>query len=672
VAYQARSGDVISLDDSKAGSLTMSVPLLDWPGFELDPATLWEQQAAIRIVVGFVARRVSSIPMHIYRRVSITDRERVFGTPVERMMRYPSPGRGWSRFCEQIITDMAVHDRWACLIQQGPDGPFLERLPAHRVAIRTVLGVPQELILFGENAELGIPLDRVIYDVGPSAIAQTFDRGSTRLPTLGSLVVELEETSRWRRQVAEKGPRVSAVIERPSNAPKWNDEAWNRFRRSWRNYSRGGGDEGGTPLLEDGMTLREMKTLTPDDGASGVQLRSLTIEEAAMLYGIPPELVGVRPGNYSNVQAYRELEYVDVLGSWVMNLENAFNVGLHSAGLLDEMDYCEANVDSRLRGAFEQQAAVLSSAVGAPWMTRNEARARANMPAVPEGDDLITPLNVIVGGQTSPQDGTTEKPGLPPNAPPQDEEPAQSSSRKALAASLALDEEQDYPIGESGWQEVIVAQAVLKRQMRRFWREQHERIQGHARALKRPSGPSQAVLDDIVRQEALNVVLAASYPALVASGADQILETWNPARQGYDADRTLPWARKVAQSNATEWSIALAAELSALAGLDDKDALDDFIGNPDRGSALLDRSLRTWTTEGVEFGRHDAAAGSGLRVKTWHTTSRAPRATHAALSGTALPVNQSFSIGARWPGDRQAGPDQTAGCRCRLTYQPGS
>jgi hypothetical protein len=46
----------------------------------------------------------------------------------------------------------------------------------------------------------------------------------------------------------------------------------------------------------------------------------------------------------------------------------------------------------------------LQASTGAPWLTRNEARARANLPAVENGDELVTPLNVLVGGQASPLD----------------------------------------------------------------------------------------------------------------------------------------------------------------------------------------------------------------------------------------------------------------------------
>ena len=59
--------------------------------------------------------------------------------------------------------------------------------------------------------------------------------------------------------------------------------------------------------------------------------------------------------------------------------------------------YVEFNVEERLRGRFEEQAEVTSKAVGAPWMTRNEARSMNNLPHVEGGDELVVPLNVSAG-----------------------------------------------------------------------------------------------------------------------------------------------------------------------------------------------------------------------------------------------------------------------------------
>jgi Phage portal protein. len=66
--------------------------------------------------------------------------------------------------------------------------------------------------------------------------------------------------------------------------------------------------------------------------------------------------------------------------------------------------YVEFDLTEKLKGDFEQRAAVIQSSVGGPWLTRNEARRDNNLPPIEGGDELIVPLNVVTGGQASPQD----------------------------------------------------------------------------------------------------------------------------------------------------------------------------------------------------------------------------------------------------------------------------
>src|SRR5690625_7749660 len=49
--------------------------------------------------------------------------------------------------------------------------------------------------------------------------------------------------------------------------------------------------------------------------------------------------------------------------------------------LLDAPDdqFVKLNVESMLRGSFEEQAKIMSTSTGGPWMTRNEARALMDM-----------------------------------------------------------------------------------------------------------------------------------------------------------------------------------------------------------------------------------------------------------------------------------------------------
>ena len=71
--------------------------------------------------------------------------------------------------------------------------------------------------------------------------------------------------------------------------------------------------------------------------------------------------------------------------------------------------YVEFDLTEKLKGSFEERASILQASVGGPWLTRNEARADNNLPPIEGGDEIITPLNVLIGGQSSPQDTHMEE-----------------------------------------------------------------------------------------------------------------------------------------------------------------------------------------------------------------------------------------------------------------------
>ena len=59
-----------------------------------------------------------------------------------------------------------------------------------------------------------------------------------------------------------------------------------------------------------------------------------------------------------------------------------------------------------------------------------------------------------------------------------------------------------------------------------------------------------------------------------------------------------------------------------------------------------------------------------LATKTWAVRSRKPRPEHAKMSGQTVPINDTFSNGALWPGDSVLGVDGIAGCTCELVINP--
>ena len=137
----------------------------------------------------------------------------------------------------------------------------------------------------------------------------------------------------------------------------------------------------------------------------------MSLVTCAQVYHVNPTMVGdLTNSNYSNVREFRKALYGDSLGPVIKQIEERLNQFLLPLVEADPREFVEFNVEAKLRGNFEEQANVLSTSVGGPWMTRNEARRLRNLPPLEGGDELITPLNVVTGGLASPQDGGDGRP----------------------------------------------------------------------------------------------------------------------------------------------------------------------------------------------------------------------------------------------------------------------
>jgi hypothetical protein len=139
--------------------------------------------------------------------------------------------------------------------------------------------------------------------------------------------------------------------------------------------------------------------------AQWVEATRLSREDVCAVYHVNPGLIyHTDATTYASAKDNARALYADTLAPILDMIEERINAFLIPRLGLDESHYCEFDLDAKLQGSFEERAQVMQSSVGAPWMTRNEARAMLNLPAIDGGDELITPLNVVEGGQASPND----------------------------------------------------------------------------------------------------------------------------------------------------------------------------------------------------------------------------------------------------------------------------
>jgi HK97 family phage portal protein len=413
VTFVVSSGQLASLNRPSynyvQGPVANSIRLGE--SFQPTYAQIWETQPQVRTVIDFLARNIAQLKLRTYRRVSETDRERLRDHPFAQLVRKPNPYTTRYRFFDAIVHDRCIFDAayLAKVRVPGPNGgpQHLMRLDPARVQPLGEENLwPTGFRYGGERNYRDFRADEVVYLRGYNPSDARI--GLSPLATLRSILVEEYEAGVWRAQMWRNGARFPGYIARPAEAPEWPTPARERFKASFQaSYSGNGSNAGGTPILEEGMTFHP-SGITPEQ-AQYLQTRKLTREEVASAFHIPLPMVGILDhATFSNIEEQHRNLYQDTLGPWLTEIEEEFMLQL-----LPELDsdpdvYCEFDLQDKLKGDFDQETRALVSATGGPFMSRNEARARRNLPQIDGGDELIVPLNVTEGGQGSPFDSAPD------------------------------------------------------------------------------------------------------------------------------------------------------------------------------------------------------------------------------------------------------------------------
>lgn len=393
---------------------TMAVQLSD--ALHADYATIWRNQAQVRTVVNFLARNIAQVGIHFFRRLSDVDRERLTGHDVSRLFARPNHAMTTYRLIQALVSDVAVYDV-AYWVKVRSEGNLLGLVPVPPTRVRPVGDNwlspdafeirPARSVISNRSKVITLPADQVVHFRGYDPEGGW--SGNSPMNALRSLLIEEFEANRQRQAMWRNGARQSSTITRPVDAPAWSREARERFVSSFRaSYTGTGADVGGVPILEDGMSLHSVGMDAQQ--AQYVESRKLTREEVCSAYFIPPPMIGILDhATFANIREQHRMLYQDTLGPWFEMISQEIELQV-LPDFPDSADvYAEFNIAAKMAGSFEEQALAASTATGRPWMTANETRARFNLPQHDDGDGLVVPLNVLVGGQASPRDSAPPK-----------------------------------------------------------------------------------------------------------------------------------------------------------------------------------------------------------------------------------------------------------------------
>jgi hypothetical protein len=354
--------------------------------------------------------------------------------------------------------------------------------------------------------------------------------------------------------------------------------------------------------------------------------------------------------SYANVKEFRKMLYGETLGPRLKVIEDRINSKFIPLTDPNKNLYVEFNTQAKLAGSFDEQADYNSKSAGAPWKTVNEVRKLENLPPIEGGDQLITPMNVTVGGQASPAD-TQPKAAATPQQKAAAPREAQGVATQDSADAVAL-----------------TLEKFFKRQA--------------ASVLAKVNSKA---ADDWFDTERWNKELAEDLFAVAqlvtAQVSSDLLDTLGEAPDAYNAEQTLAFLQAVAESRAA-W-INTATQEAIQAVLDDPGVTqaEGEDPKPARTPETVFEEVKTSRSEQIAgtllttltaFAAVETAkqAGGSKATKTWLVTSDNPRSSHSRMRGETVPVDKKFSNRANWPGDPALGADGVANCKCevRITW----
>lgn len=610
----------------------------------LSARQLYSTQANLQAVVSFLSDSVAQLPLKVYRRGDDNARIRDTESTAAKLLFKPNADQTaydlWNAVMVEYLL-MGVATLWVLPDVNSDSGYQLRLIPKEWIinTDRETNYAPDSLrITAGTGNYIDIPRTEFVqfrrYSPGNPGGYQS------PIAALRQTLSEQIQADKFRTEIWRSSGRFNAYLTRPKDVAPWTDEQKIKFLTAFREgWGLDGENSGKIPLLEDGMEIKPYQFNAKE--AQYAETKQLSREDVAAAYHVNPSLIWhTTTQTYASAKDNARALYADCLGPVIQMLQQRINSFLLPMVGADPDLYVVFDLTEKLKGSFEERAAILQSAVGGPWMTRNEARSDNDMPPLDGGDELIVPLNVVAGGQASPQDTHMNQ-----NSDEVEIKKIIPSHRKDTAQTIMIkgnaDEEEDAEMAE-----------ILKRFFQR---------QGKSVLPKIGAG------GEWWDEDRWNVELADDLEPLIVAIADKHGKNASEVMgMEYVIEITRKYLRKMAEGRARMINTKTREKLEEAVEDEEQDPADVFQTRENRDSiswgSSITSAVASWAV--IEAAHQAQRNGYTRRVeKQWDTGPNA-RDSHAAMNGQRVLIDDNFSNGAYWPGDDNLPLGEVCGCNC--------
>lgn len=632
------------------GRTTVHVSIMPEENPRVDGLTarqLYATQANLQAVVSFLADSVAQLPLKVYVRGENNKRTRDMDSPAARLLYRPNADQTAYDFINAVMVEyllMGVSTVWLLPDPDSESGYQLRLIPKEWITNteRSTNYAPDKIRITAGTGGGYIDIPRTEFIQFRRYSPGNPGGYNSPISALRQTLNEQIQADKFRSNIWSSSGRFNAYITRPANVQTWTDEQRKSFLTAFREgWGKGGSNAGKMPLLEDGMEIKPYQFNAKE--AQYAETKQLSREDVAAAYHVNPSLIWhTTTQTYASAKDNARALYADCLGPTLQMLQQRINSFLLPMVGADPDTYVIFDLTEKLKGSFEERASILQASVGGPWMTRNEARADNDMPPVEGGDELIVPLNVVEGGQASPQDTHMEANSGEPVV-------------KLIVPSHRKEVGKIRIKGRSYKEEDEEVADVL----RKFFRRQANSV------LPKLGAKSASWWDE----ERWNTELAEDLLPVI----DRIADAHGEDAAGilgteYSVALTRAYLKKLVQARAKAINISTYRKLvdlieDAEAELEPTQVFEKREGkDADTFGQAFATAIAGWAI--IEAVHQAQRSGYQKKVEKEWVTGPNSRPSHAAMNGQRVGIDDNFSNGARWPGDDNLSPDESCGCNC--------
>lgn len=600
---------------------------------------LYATQSNLHAVVSFLSASVAQLPLRVYVRNGENDRKRDRTSAAAKLLWLPNPDQTCYEFIESLIMEYLLMGSvfvWVLPDADTESGYQLRIIPREWIidTISDTSYAPDKIRISAKTGSIvEVPRDMFVqfrmYNPGNPGGYQS------PISALKQTLTEQVNADRFRTDIWKSSGRFNAYMTRPANVQPWDDKQRKAFLEAFREgWGREGENKGKIPLLEDGMEIKPYQFNAKE--AQYAETKQLSREDVAAAYHVNPSLIWhTSTQTYASAKDNARALYADCLGPTLQMIQQRINAFLLPMIGADPNTYVEFYLNEKLKGSFEERASILQSAVGGPYMTRNEARADSNLPPVDGGDELIVPLNVN-NGIDNPEIST-------------EQEDTQKRMRYVPHKSDDLQFKAQADEAENQAVTDIISH-FIKRQAKSI--------------LPKIGAGGKWWNEERWNDELTEDLLPATKAISDAHGED----TAKKLKTEYDAERTKNYIKTLTEGRAKAINVATKRKIDEALKEDDPDeALNHVFEKREQSDAsVLGKSIALTLTCWAlgEASRQAKEQGSKAEVYKQWVTGENPREDHARMDGETVKIDEAFSNGADWPGDDVLGPEGTCGCNC--------